>query len=400
MLPDLLIGYDKGFASEVIAKAASIEEQCGRLLCFLLHRKYTVQLTDNQAFNIKYQEKMNGWMPNHPFLDVNLGTFRNIVFESYVVARLSSKEEFVSPVVSYLSSCNSNSYLLFDFYDKLVGESRSVDYLLLPFLFDSFRALDHMVGKSAMEMISSTEGDFIYSRCDLSFYRDGDEQEVEFVSEIPYDATIELPSSLSGITIDIPLKVRCSTPSLLLQPPVYINCKEFEIKSRDIVVSRQTFAQGEVVIECDSFKAFTPDGTMPCLVDRTGKSCLKVGTNDSVYYPFNDYQVPRYVPNEEDENGLLIEKYNKLRRAIILFRSNGKENLARIQDKIHSRICNTNVGKAVVEKLIEKRILVPKGYLFFLDTGELDKQLGLSFNSIHYGVINDKTRKFLLEISC
>ena len=396
-LPALLENYDDAFCNLVLETAAGLDEQCGRLLYYLLGRKYSFELTGDAQFDYNYRKQMERWIPNHPFLSVNEGKFQNIVFESYVIARLASNKDYVPMVLTYLGDSKSNSYLLFDFYNKLAGSSRNVDYRFLPYLFDSFRALDSSNEESAMEMISTTEGeDFLEARCELSFFRKGRELEIEFLSDVPYDSTITLPSSLYGITIDVPLKVSCQTSYLDIRPPVSVRCSNFTIESRDVVISSSKNILEDAVIECDHFKAVSVDGTIPTVVNRAGKSYFKIRTSDVIGYPFTDYGVPSIEKALDDKD--LYERYNKLRRTIILFRSNGKENMARIQGKIQSRICNTSVGKAVVDKLLERKVLVPKGILYILNSKALDEQLGLSYDSIHSGELNEKTKSFLMSI--
>lgn len=397
-LPPLLEKREEEFQSKVLESSATIEEQCTRVLYYILHQKYSMTLTDDSFFDNEYNDQMDRWIPNHPFLDANKCSFQNIVFESYVIARLACVEENMPAVLSYLQSSKSNSYLLFDFYTILAGNSCKVDYHILPFLFDSFRALDFSDDDSSMEIISTTEeDDFLYATCELTFSRKRSEKEIEFVSEIPYDGVIMLPSSVSGVTIDVPLNVCCSTPRLDFKPPVSINCHSFEIVSRDVVISLSKKGVGDVVINCDSFHARTSDNSIPVLVDRAGKKTLKIRTNSVVSYPFADYRLPFFDIESDDKD--LMEKYNKLRRTIILFRSNGKETMARIKSKIHSRICNTSVGKAVVDKLINTGILVPDGIMYELNSSELDRQLGLSYGNIHSGYINDRVRAYLADIS-
>lgn len=393
VLPPLIQEYK---VEGIDALAASIEEQCARVLCYVQREPCEFSLTGEPDFDHKYNKKMDDWVSNHPFVKANY-EIQNIVFESYIIAKLSTMEKYLPLVIKYLKRIKSNSYLLFDFYDRLVNETRYVHYQMLPYLFDSFRALDQFNGSGAMELISTTEDDeFLEASCELAFYRQEQDAEIDFVTNIPYDEQLFMPSSLYGIMVDVPLKVSCDAPRLDMRPPFRIRCKEMYITSRDVVITN-TNATAQMTIECDLFQALQVDGNIPSLIDRSEGSSLVISTSSEVKYPFSNYRNP--IDNNTLDDRVLLEKYRKLCKTIILFRSNGKENMARIQDKIHSRICNTPVGKAVIKKLLTSRIIKSEGVLYVLNLEELDKQLGMSYNGIHSGTMNEKTRVFLMSIT-
>ena len=401
VLDQLLVHYDNSFKGVVLEKAASIEEQCARVLCAILginYDEFSSPLTNNPEFNNKYKIQMDRWILNHPFINaINSSKieFQNIVFESYVVALLAKNNKLVPTVVSYLQQSKSNSYLLFDFYYKLVDTSRKIDYQILPFIFDSFRALDSLGAGSSMEMISMTEeADFLEVECLLTFSRIGLDPEIEFYTVIPYYGTIVLPSSLCGISLYVPVDVCCRSPHLEIRPPLSIKCKGFSIQSRDIVISAPKTGDDDALIECEHFMASSEEGLLPAVYNRSGRSILKIRTKSQLSYPFNEYWVQPIEDVIDDK--ALLERYNKLRRTIRLFRLT--DTLSRHKDFINCRICGSPIGKAVVDKLVASGIIVPDGIMYFLNTKALDAQLGLSYDSIHFGELNEQVCRFLSDV--
>lgn len=400
-LPQILENYDKQFSSEIIEQTYGIEEQCARLLHYVLHKDYIHSISDKEGFNHIYNEKMEECLKNHPFLDPRgMGNpqIQNIVFESYIVARLAHESRYIEVILEYLSKSKGGSYLLFDFYDKLSGEDRKLDYRLIAYLFDSYRALDTASEMSSMELISTTlEEEFLEAHCELTFYREGqtEDSDKEFETDIPYDGVLSLPSLLRGLNVDIPLPVVCNTPRLDIKPPMNIHCTEMRITSGDIVISSNG-SNDTALISCGSFTALQNSGNIPHVknrVDNTDTKILVIRSNNRAEYPFSEYWKANTIVSRDDRD--IVDKYNKLCRTIILFRSFGKESMARIQDKIHCRICNTKIGKAVVDKLISSRIIYKQGIMYVLNIDEMNRQLGMSYNDIHSGEINEKTRAFL-----
>lgn len=81
-----------------------------------------------------------------------------------------------------------------------------------------------------------------------------------------------------------------------------------------------------------------------------------------------------------------------------MFRSHSKGDLARYKDKIDNRIGNSNIGKKVLDALIEKGILYSKEMLYFIDLEKMAMELGVKYDDIRSSIINDKIKHFLANI--
>ena len=395
---------DSKLCDEITSKTYELDEQCARIIHLIMHSHFEYSICDRDDVNHLYNKRMESWTENHPFIDYKdpqKPEFQNIVFESYVIARLAKYDDYTKIIVDYLEKEKSNSYLLFDFFNKLSGENHYLSHKLISYMYDSFRALDTNQTDAMMEVISVTEKKDLYenlgANCELSFYREGSPQMsyIDFSTKIPFDEVFELPSSLRGITVDIPLPAICNKTRMDIIPPMSIRCTKLTLESADVVIYMGD-SEEKALIECDELVAIQNNGRIPNVICRGEGNPLLILAEKNVQYPFTDYYHGQPINSKTDP--LLPDKYQKLKKTIILFRAYGKENLARISSKIESRISNTKVGKAVVEKLLSTGIMYIENRMYVLNTEKMNNQLGLTYNDIHSGEINDKTRRYLEDI--
>ena len=102
--------------TEIYSKAGSIEEQCIRILYYCLRKPTLLCISGDSVLDERYNDKMNIWIEGHPFLDKDSHTIHNVVFESYVIAKLIGIPKYKNDVLDFLSRTKSNSYLLLDIY--------------------------------------------------------------------------------------------------------------------------------------------------------------------------------------------------------------------------------------------------------------------------------------------
>ena len=125
LLPTLTKDRDESFRKLAIENVYTIEEQCVRLLCKRLNVEFSIPVTGDNYFDIEYNNQIQSWLDEHPFL--SNGKIQNVVFESYIIAKLIGKEEYKEYVYLYLKKCFRNAYMLFYIFDELVGADRLVD---------------------------------------------------------------------------------------------------------------------------------------------------------------------------------------------------------------------------------------------------------------------------------
>ena len=94
----------------------------------------------------------------------------------------------------------------------------------------------------------------------------------------------------------------------------------------------------------------------------------------------------------------MMEAYQKMRRTLIMFRSHCKGQLAKHYAKIDNRIGNTQVGKVVIQALLDKKIIYRERHVYIIDNESMDKYLGVKFDGIRNSTITKKMLDFLAEV--
>ncbi len=92
-LPNLLKDRSKELSETVYQNAYSLEEQCARLIHFILNKPYNHKICNDSIFQSLYEEKINDWVKEHPFLEGN--KIQNAVFECYIISILIQKEKIL-----------------------------------------------------------------------------------------------------------------------------------------------------------------------------------------------------------------------------------------------------------------------------------------------------------------
>ena len=97
-------------------------------------------------------------------------------------------------------------------------------------------------------------------------------------------------------------------------------------------------------------------------------------------------------------SAVMTEIYQKMRRALIMFRSHSKGQLAKSHAKIDNRIGSTPLGKNVIKALVNNHIIYRDDHVYVIDNEAMDKFLGVKFDGIRNSTITDTMLKFLSDI--
>lgn len=150
-------------------------------------------------------------------------------------------------------------------------------------------------------------------------------------------------------------------------------------------------------IFCQSFDGTLEDGNVPKLINRSvNKHQLIIFSEDKLSFPFADYQEEYFEPFRKDPS--LMDKYQKLRRLLLLFRANGRGGLARVKSKIENRISNVEIGQKVLEALLAAGVIYEQNSFYFINTNMMDEVLETSYADIQKCRLSDRTSCFLSKI--
>ena len=83
----------------------------------LLGEEFPFKPIDDEAFDVEYRKGLETWMPEHPFLKGCKPA--NVVFESYILAKLVENNMYKDAVYRYLSKNQSNSFMFFYLFKEL-----------------------------------------------------------------------------------------------------------------------------------------------------------------------------------------------------------------------------------------------------------------------------------------
>jgi hypothetical protein len=365
-----------------------------------LGKNHGIELSDDAQFNMGYKERLEEWEAEHPFLN-ETGELQNAVFESYVIAKLMNNPENKGIVSEYLNTRYRDAFMLFFIFDNL-STDRKLDVAYLPFLYSSLKSLDSQHLTSAIDIHEESSDSGIM--CDVEFSMIDTEEYFNFRMHVPCDEFVFLGNSLSDITVDASINIMLNKSRIELIAPVTLICKSIKVNAGEIIIERGRNQDEGIIIECDAFESDYSNGTIFNLKNYLDqKTSFQIFANKRPAHPFDNYYsgnecVPSYDELLHDED--LKDKYKRLRKIIVLFRSHSKGRMAKFKDKIENqRIAGRDTGKKVLEKLVQTGVLYLEGNLYFINPDIIASQLGVSYQNVRFGEINEKTVSFLKGIS-
>lgn len=370
------------------------EEQCGRILYALLQKPYPYRPIEDEAFIMGYEKGLGEWMKDHPFLDGS-NKPANIVFESYILARLLAVDKYRKAVLEYMEKYNGNSFIFFYIFMEL-NKGKIVDLETLPYLFDSLKALDEKERYYSLDIT-----------CDSDNIEDDIIQKVLFVGSdekmekyslkaiLKKNSKIVFANQVADVTIDAPIGVTFRGSKVSFFAPCYFHCQSITFEANEVIVSyRQT--SNQFMIESENIEIASSTGILRIKeIDKTAKAFVLV-TKQELSYPLCDYLNNPVKTVKLTE--LMQEAYQKMRRALIMFRSHSKGQLAKSVAKIDNRIGNTEIGKKVLTALKDKHIIYAEEHVYIIDNSSMDKYLGVKFDGIRTCIITETMKHFLEEL--
>lgn len=396
LLPELLSNRDANFSSFVYENAYTLEEQCSRLINLQIYKQFYTDLTEDKNFNGTYEERINEWIKEHPFLENN--KIQNAVFESYIIAKLILSSKCEDAVYEYLTTKYKDAFMLFFIYEKL-SNNKKITSRFFPFLYNSLKSLDDKFAYSSLSIEEKQSNENIVN-CDVEFsISDSKEKQYNFEMEINNLTDFYVGSSLSNANIYAPINLLLNGKRCELSAPVNINCQKITISTNEFILEKGFFDNSDgIVLECQSCKVDYSKSQNPSIDNYLSKKQnFQIISECKPDFPFSGY----FVNNEDFEklDTQLKDKYLKLRKIIVLFRSHSKGRMARFKDKIETpRVIGYGLGKKVLNSLVDSKIIYLEEMFYFIDTQKIHSLLGLSYNEIRLREINDKTIEFLKSI--
>lgn len=182
-------------------------------------------------------------------------------------------------------------------------------------------------------------------------------------------------------------------------PPISIICKTLLSYPNEIIIDDSSYQNKDnIILEYENLDIdYLKTGTYALINRNRNSQCLKIFTDNRPEYPFDAYWESKVLSEFSD---VQLKLYKKLRKIIALFKSHSKGRMAKFKDKINNRrVCGTGIGLLLLNELLEKKVIYLEGDFYFISPEKMDVYLGLSYDQIRMGIINDKTKQFLINLS-
>ena len=392
---NLLVGRDATFQEEVLDVVYTHDEQCARILFDVMGVPFPEIEIDDQQFLSVYNEHIGVWMNEHPFKGKN--KIANIVFESYILALLIQNEKYASVAYDYMHIMGT-SYMFAYIYYSLYG-FENLNSKLLPYVYESLRQLNNKHNYYSLNVEwNPSKSDDISTFCDIEFEGSQDGM-ISYNGDVTYmdDEAIDLGQRLEYLYVDSPLDFNLASRTVEAAAPSYIKCKNLIINSQEITV-RQNQSETNFMFECETTKIVQHNSQF-LQIGGVGRinNTLRIVSPKRPEYPLFEYWISGDV-KLKDLSEEITTRYKKLRAIILDFRSHSKHVLAKLWEKIDNVMGNNSVGQAVINALLEKKVMYRDGHLYKLDTDIMDEVLGLSYDGIRNFEMSEKAIDFLEHI--
>lgn len=393
LLEKLLVDRTKDFKDKVLSVVYDYDEQCARVLYKVLNLPFPeISITD-ASFLTDYNKHMADWINEHPFIGKH--RIANVVFESYVLARLTHIPKYSEAAYLYIKKFGISYMFALIYY--AIYEFNDVDPEILPYIYDSFRELNNSVAyyKFGLEAIKQ-EGSVI--DCNFEFEGSNDALMV-YSGSVRYnvDSKLDFGSRLEYLNINVPLDFVISSKNIGVAAPSYIRCKNLTIESSEMTlyshVNNRNF-----MFECDDiYIELKHEQYLQINGPGKTKNCLSIVCPFKPEYPLYDY----WTSSDAKLQALTKEEitlYKKLRSIILEFRSHSKGELAKHYQRIDFVLGASTTGQKVITALKEKNMMFKDGHLYKLDSEVLSRELGLSYDDFRNYEMSDQVIRFLRSI--
>lgn len=386
----------------VLNSAFSVEEQCARLVAYCLGRPLTLLSISEPTINEKYEASLATSLPEHPFITGR--KFRNALFEAMALATLMTlrNRESESLLKEYMAS-HKHSYHLVYMLDTISSDHHiAIDDLNALFLaameFRSAHAIVELrVDGPDFEDLNETE-----SSGDVEIEIEillGAQQEASktfaFRAEITSNTNIFLGPRLAGAFVSVPCSVTLGgTYELEITAPVEITAQSVALEAKSLIL-RPTNSKDnkqEVIIESQRLES-----RLESVTTNGVPFVLAVADTSGLSYPaIQHVQKTSHPPADS----LLRQKYFRIRRILVEFRSHSKGALARYKGKIESeRVLKNDIGQAILTRLLADKILSLKDSFYYLDPVGLNNHLGVTWPDLRKGQMPESLLNYLRGIT-
>lgn len=379
------------------------EEQCGRVLSRALGRPFPRQIIDDNALNERYENAVATWCQDHPFLDDT--RVRNVVFASLAVTlcALSTISEYRTLAHDYTLANRPTYHLLYILAELAKDREISVrSFNMLVQSCSEFLGInaDIFVDIDGASWEESEENQDTSAELTIEIEFPEKNQERTFVFKGTVDAeAIQLGPYLVNMGVALPCRVDLlGMPAIEAIGDCSISARSVRIDTPDLILRTIPRRPSEVVQRDTGLFINTKkvEGHANTASVRAGKleiQCME----HAVDYPLAKYVEKVTMPFADS---LLQEKYRRLRRILLEFRSHKKGALAKYRAKIeHKRVVRNALGMSILAALVTQGILRSDPKFYYVRPDQCDSKLGISWQQLRQHKSSSKLETFLRSVS-
>lgn len=398
LLPDLLKNRPSEFSNKIYASAYNEEEQCLRLVLHISGvKQYPFTVSGDVTFDRVYEEQINSWLEEHPFLSPGRKQFQNTVFEAYVLVKLLLNPQLCDYAYSYLKTVYKGSFLLFFIFDSLKNRDEKIKPEILEYIYQSLKSCEKNIGDVAIE-IQEDEATAEKVSCKVVLGNEEEHIHSNFTLVCNKTEQISLGSYVGNLYFDSPnLGFNVTSTKNELTSPIKIFANKVTFDG-DCVLLSNSGADDGVYIETPNFVVDYKNEMQPTVTNNLQEQqSFDIYTDSAPLFPYCNYY--KGTVNIETEDKGLLEKYIKLRKIIISFRSHSKGVRAKFKDAIESsRRIGAADGRKVLDKLKEDGVIYENNYMYFINEEKLASVLGISYDGLRSCTITEKIKDFIRSI--
>lgn len=324
-----------------------------------------------------YEDAVARFIPQHPFLNGPGTAPSGAVFGASIVAHAlqSNRPDLVRAAEHYARhGHHAPNPFLFDFYRNVAGTNTTLPIEHIGLLYESISAKAEPGDLSRLS-IESYQGDE-FAQVEMSVVStSGSGPRADF--QTTSHGTLRLGRKLAGISVDAEMMdVELGDGGQLeLISPVSISARTLILTCNEIVAKADSISQDiDNAVLLEAADLLSESGLPPPTV-RPGVR-LHVTWPDANAYPWTSFA----LETKKEVNPATSDALRALRRLVMSFRSHSKGRLARFKGKIeHSRMMKGTTGEALLNKLLDDKILSLEGQMYFLEPNILGKKVGASF---------------------
>jgi len=391
---------------QIIDDAFESEEQCVRLIAHILNRDINLQVIEEQFVNERYEEALKSWIPEHPFISGK--SFRNVVFEAIALSKLmiSKRHECKQMVLEYLHTRRYTYHLIYLLSVFAKDHNLPADYLHV--LIGS--ALEFISPNTSVEINVGEELDLeeelptaFSIEIEILLGRDQSATKTfNFKSSLDGQTTVSLGNRLANTFISLPCAINLDGgQEIEITAPVEILANNINANAKSLILHHPPLKdkgkEKEKDVSADVvFHAHVIESNLESIATNGVKLSLVVDEIGALTYPAIQYAQKREkLPSEPQ----VKEKYIRLRKILMQFRSHSKGTLAKYKEKIeHERVLKNKLGYAILQKLLSDKIITLTGVMYFLEPDEISKHLGVSYIDLRTGKTSEKLIQYLQAI--